>query len=70
MKTTLKVEDMHCAGCAGSVDRGLRRLTGITDVRVELAAKMVSVEHDPAVKPPQLIEHLNGAGFRAELVKQ
>ena len=44
MKKTLHIEGMSCGHCAGSVEKALRALPGVTDVRVDPAAKTAVVE--------------------------
>ncbi|MGX7953509.1 heavy metal translocating P-type ATPase [Tsuneonella sp. HG249] len=73
--TTLAVPGMHCAGCMGKVERGLGDVPGVRSARVNLSARMVTVEHDTTLSPPDLIEALASVGFdaqprRAALVKE
>ncbi|MFO7677205.1 MAG: heavy metal-associated domain-containing protein, partial [Thermoplasmatota archaeon] len=37
---------MHCASCAQTINRSLRKLEGITDSNVSYATKMARVEFD------------------------
>jgi Cu+-exporting ATPase len=41
--TELKVEGMHCGGCARRVERGLAKVDGVLGVQVDLAAHTVKV---------------------------
>ena len=36
-KQTFPVLDMHCAGCANNVERTVRELDGMSDVRILVA---------------------------------
>ena len=65
MKTELKIEGMHCAGCAGSVERSLRRLSGVQDVAVDLNKKRAVVTHDATVSASDLVKHVNDIGFQS-----
>ena len=47
-KITIKLEGMHCASCASNIERSLKKIHGILDVRVNLLAKkgFIEAEHD------------------------
>lgn len=64
--TVLVVPAMHCAGCMAKVERGLGALAGVAAVRVNLTARQVRVEHDPAVTIPALVDTLAQAGFSSQ----
>lgn len=67
MKTILKVEGMHCAGCAGSIERALRRVEGVKEVTADLRHKRVTVDHDPGTGEDQLVSLLGDIGFAASV---
>jgi Cu+-exporting ATPase len=54
MTTELKIEGMHCGGCAGRVERALRQAGGVRAVEVSLEAERATVEHDEQVRPAAL----------------
>lgn len=63
-KKTIAVLGMMCAGCAGNVERKLRSLNGMARADVNLPARTVFVEYDPAVvSPEQMKEALAGIGY-------
>ncbi len=41
------VEGMHCANCALAIERGLKKVPGISEVRVNFASNRCRVEFDP-----------------------
>lgn len=47
-KTVLNVEGMSCEHCVNAVTKAVGALEGVAGVLVDLAAKTVTVEHDPA----------------------
>ncbi|MFO1255807.1 MAG: heavy metal translocating P-type ATPase [Sphingomonadaceae bacterium] len=57
---------MHCAGCMAKVERGLTALDGVTSARVNLTARQVRVDHDPALGIPVLVEALQDVGFASQ----
>jgi len=60
------VPGMHCAGCIGKIENGLARTPGIASARVNLSAKRVTIQHDPALSPPDLRAAIAALGFEAE----
>ena len=58
---------IECDGCAASIRRTLGKLAGVTQVTVEVGAKNVIVQFDPAqTGVAALRERLNQAGFEPE----
>jgi copper chaperone CopZ len=45
---TIKVTGMTCMGCAGSVERSLKAIPGVTNACVDLGAAEATVDYDPA----------------------
>ena len=43
-KLSFAVKGMHCAGCAASVERAVRKLPGASDVYVNFAANRLTLE--------------------------
>jgi Cd2+/Zn2+-exporting ATPase len=56
---------MDCADEVETVERALKPLPGVRDVRVNLMAGKVAVEHDASVTPEQLIAAIGKAGLKA-----
>lgn len=50
-KTVLKVDGMSCEHCVKAVTGAVSVLPGVETVAVDLAAKTVTVTHDPALSP-------------------
>ncbi|WP_374420802.1 heavy metal translocating P-type ATPase [Novosphingobium arvoryzae] len=57
---------MHCAGCMAKVERALGAVPGVVAARVNLTARQVRVEHDPAVTMPALMDALGNVGFASQ----
>ena len=51
-QTMLAVPGMHCAGCMSKVERGLCELPGVESARVNLTARIVTI--DTSVLEPQI----------------
>lgn len=54
---------IHCAACIGKIERGLRQLTGVGEVRVNLSLKRLSVSG--TINPDQVQQALSDLGFDA-----
>ena len=66
----LRIEGMHCAGCAGGIVTQLKKLNGVKEAKIDAKSKLGEVKYDPAaVKPAALVERVKVAGFQAKLVK-
>lgn len=57
---------VHCAGCIAKIEKGMAHVPGVVGARVNLTAKRVGIDHDPAVDIPLLREALASLGFTAE----
>lgn len=65
-ETKFSVPDITCGGCANSIKNALGKVSGIEKVEVDVAAKIVTVEHTEAVSREKLADVLDNAGFTAE----
>ncbi|MDR3175060.1 MAG: heavy metal translocating P-type ATPase [Desulfovibrio sp.] len=63
MKKTIGIEGMSCAHCAASVEKALRAVPGVADVKVDLSAKKAFVDTEEAVAGETLKKAVSGAGF-------
>lgn len=65
-RTVLAVPGMHCAGCMSKIERGLADVPGIASARVNLSARMVTVDHDRKMSDRDLVGALENIGFEAQ----
>ena len=64
----LTVEGMTCPSCSVAVRTALKRLDGVREAKVDVAAKRAVVEYEPAkVTPKQLVDAVNRLGYQASL---
>lgn len=63
MEKKLSIEGMTCNHCVGSVDKALRAVPGVTDVKVDLASKSAVVQAGDAVTDAALSDAVNDIGF-------
>ena len=66
----IPVTGMHCANCANTVSRNLKRMPGVTDASVSYASERAQVSYDPAlVQPEQMIRTLVDVGYGAAVAE-
>ncbi len=63
-----RIRGMHCAGCAASVERALRRVPGVTEAAVNLATGQatVTLTNDAPDDPGPCLDAVRRAGYDAE----
>ncbi len=65
-RSQLQLSGMHCAACAGIIERALLAQTGVLEARVNSAAERLQVQWDPAqTQVSRLIEAIERAGYGA-----
>jgi Cu+-exporting ATPase len=63
-RATLSITGMHCANCAFTVERSLKKAAGVADAAVNFATEQASVSFDPAsVNPVDLVKRVEDAGY-------
>src|SRR5687768_13085316 len=61
---TLPVTGMTCASCANRIERGLRKVDGVSAAQVNLATEQAAVTFDPQqVRPDALVQAVEKAGY-------
>jgi Cu+-exporting ATPase len=61
---------MHCANCANTIGRGLKRTAGVSEANVSYANERAVITYDPkAVSPQQLIDTVKDLGYGAALAE-
>jgi len=63
----ISVPTIHCGGCMQKIEKGLSKLSGVSEARVNLSSKRVTVHWHDECEPPPLVETLHGLGFEAHL---
>lgn len=63
-QVTLKISGMRCEGCAGSVEKALKGVSGVSSASIDLKGGKATVEYDPAsASEEDLAEAVRKAGF-------
>ena len=58
-----KAPDIECDGCANAIKRALANVSGVASVEVDVAEKVVTVQHDTALSREAVASALDRAGF-------
>ncbi len=67
----LSLSGMHCASCAGIIERELRKAPGVKQANVNFAAEKASVIYDrDRVSARELIETVERAGYKAAVLDE
>lgn len=65
-ETTLRIEGMHCEGCAKRITNVLKRLEGVQSADVSLEDEAARVEHDTGTPSFEAMkEAIEKAGYTA-----
>jgi Cu+-exporting ATPase len=68
--TTLRIEGMHCKGCAHFVKQGLEEVPGVKSAQIDSKTKLGVVRYNPATcSPAQLKAAVKKAGYSAVVTK-
>ncbi|MDR2892246.1 MAG: heavy-metal-associated domain-containing protein [Deltaproteobacteria bacterium] len=63
MEKIMKIDGMSCGHCTASVDKALRTLPGVSEVKVDLASKSASLKTDDTVSDALLKKTIEDLGF-------
>jgi P-type Cu+ transporter len=67
---TIPLIGMHCANCANTIGRGLKRMPGIDEASVSYANERAVITYDPKrVTPQQMIDMVKELGYSAALAE-
>lgn len=70
-RTNFHLYGMHCASCAGLIERKIKKLPGVKEARVNYGAEKARVVFDGALVSEERIKQaVKDAGYRAELAEQ
>lgn len=67
---SLSLYGMHCASCAGIIEKALKKMPGVKSANVNFAAEKALIHFDDSVKISDLIRAIEKAGYRAEEVNK
>jgi len=62
MKLTIKLEGMHCASCSANIERSLKKIHGVKEVRVNLLAKKAYIEAEHNISEEEIKKAVSKVG--------
>jgi copper chaperone len=63
MNTQISIENLKCNGCAGSIKKGLKSFTEISEVEVDLENSVVKITHNELLPLESIKEKLTSMGY-------
>jgi Cu+-exporting ATPase len=70
VSTTLALEGMSCASCALRIEKGLKKVPGVSGATVNFATERASVHYDPMTASiDQLLAKVEAVGYKATPVR-
>ena len=67
-RTSFVISGMHCSSCAGLIERGVKKLPGVSDAKVNFAAEKAMVVFDSSrASESAIINQIKKAGYSAEV---
>lgn len=66
-QTTLNVAGMDCPDEIAAIERALKPIAGIAEIKVNLMAGTATIAHEKRITPEQLIKAIGTAGLKASL---
>ncbi|EMN99124.1 copper-exporting ATPase family protein [Leptospira interrogans serovar Pomona str. UT364] len=64
-EVTLDVIGMNCANCALRIEKGLKKIPGVKDVRVNFAMETAKVDFESSISEEILLDKIDSLGYRA-----
>lgn len=64
LKRTFSIKGMHCASCAGIIERTFKKVDGVDTVQVNYGTETAKLSYDPVkVKPEELSKKIEPLGY-------
>jgi len=63
-KLKLFIEGMHCASCAGNIEKSLKKINGVKEASISLMLKKGTVEAEDFVSGDDIKKAVARAGYK------
>lgn len=70
MKTKITIEGMHCASCAGNIEKSLKKISGVKEVSVSLMMKRGYIESDTEIAQEEIKKAVARVGYKVTGVEK
>jgi copper chaperone CopZ len=67
MKTLLRSQELTCPSCVAKIEKALGAVPGVDAAKVYFNTGRIEVEHDPAVKPDELVRAVRAIGYESKV---
>ncbi|MBI5225961.1 cation-translocating P-type ATPase [Candidatus Micrarchaeota archaeon] len=65
VKATFNVEGMHCASCANSIEKVMKKVAGVKACQVNFGVNKMNIDYDPrTVSGAQIRQSVEKAGYK------
>lgn len=61
--TVISVPEVHCGHCVSSIEGALKPMTGVSDAKVDLDSKSVTVTYDESVQHDAIVKAIEEQGY-------
>lgn len=68
-KVKLTIEGMHCASCAGNIERVLKKIKGVVSVSASLLLKKATVEYEGKINSEDFKKAVSSIGYKVSKVE-
>lgn len=68
-KIKLTISGMHCASCAGNVERALKKIKGVENVSVSVLLNKANVEYEGKISEEDLRKAVASTGYKVVKVE-
>lgn len=70
-RVSLSLSGMHCASCAGLIEKSIKKVNGVQKASVNFAAEKAIIDYDQSLaNTDQLVAAVKKAGYTAEVVNE
>ncbi len=67
-KAIIIIQGVHCASCAGNIERSVSKIAGVKSVKVNVIARKGFVECEDNVKEEDLAEAVKRTGYKVQSI--
>jgi copper chaperone CopZ len=69
VKKTISIEGMHCASCAGNVEKSLKSVNGVKSAKASLLFKKAEIEAEDNVNVEEVKRAVSKLGYKVKEIK-
>lgn len=68
-KAKMEISGMHCASCASNIERSVKKVEGVKDIKVSLLLKKATAEIEDNVSEEDLKKAVKRAGYTVKSIE-